>query len=90
MSFTFMALRKDHSWVKWEHATFHSTISEIDRPGRVAPHYRLRFCRIRITDANRTKVVNVPTELTEHMGIFKDMLDTVSSVGDSEPVFSPS
>jgi hypothetical protein len=44
---------------------------------------------LRITDANRTKIVNVPTELTEHMGIFKDMMDTVSSVGDSEPVFSP-
>jgi len=26
--------------------------------------------------------------LTEHMGIFKDMLDTVSSDGDREPVFS--
>jgi hypothetical protein len=45
---------------------------------------------LRITDANHTKVVNVPTELTEHMGIFKDTLDTVSADGDREPVFLPS
>ena len=69
-----------------------SEISEIDRPSRVAPTFttRLRFCKmLRSTDANRTTVVNVPTELTEHMGIFNDMLDTVSSDGDREPVFSP-
>jgi hypothetical protein len=41
---------------------------------------------LRITDAERTKVVNVPWELAQHIGIFKDMLETVPSDGDSEPV----
>lgn len=44
---------------------------------------------LRITDAERTKVVNVPWELAQHIGIFKDMLETVPSDGDSEPVCPP-
>jgi len=45
---------------------------------------------LRITDAQRTKVVSVPADLAQHIGVFKDMMDTVPSPeGDSEPVLSP-
>jgi len=41
---------------------------------------------LRITDPEQTKVVNIPFELAQHIGVFKDMLDTVPSDGVSEPV----
>src|SRR5271168_3945410 len=45
---------------------------------------------LRITDAQRTRVVSVPAELAQHIGVFKDMIDTVPTPeGDSEPVLSP-
>ena len=45
---------------------------------------------LRITDAQRTKIVSVPAEVAQHIGVFKDMLDTVPTPeGDSEPVLSP-
>ena len=40
---------------------------------------------LRITDAEQTRVVNVPPELAEHIGIFKDMIEVVTN-GDNEPV----
>jgi hypothetical protein len=40
-----------------------------------APHY----------DAERTRVVNVPPELAEHIGVFKDMIEVVTD-GDNEQV----
>jgi hypothetical protein len=44
---------------------------------------------LRITDAQRTKVITVPLELAQHIGIFKDMLEMVPSGGESEPVSLP-
>lgn len=41
----------------------------------------------RITDNEKTKIVNIPSELAENMGVFKDMMNTVLAVqDDSEPV----
>jgi len=44
---------------------------------------------LRITDSNKTKVVNVPYELAHQIGVFKDMVDVVpdASDGNDEPVF---
>lgn len=39
----------------------------------------------RITDNEQTKIVNIPSELAENMGVFKDMMNTAVQ-GDSEPV----
>ena len=39
---------------------------------------------LRITDAQRTKIVSVPAELAQHIGVFRDMIDTVPTPeGDS-------
>ena len=40
---------------------------------------------LRITDVERTRVVNVPAQLAEHIGVFKDMIDVVAD-RDNEPV----
>jgi hypothetical protein len=39
----------------------------------------------RITDAERTKEVEIPTELARAIGVFKDMLET-SAIPGSDPV----
>jgi hypothetical protein len=45
---------------------------------------------LRITDAQRTKIISVPAEVAQHIGVFKDMIDTVPTPeSDSEPVSSP-
>jgi hypothetical protein len=41
---------------------------------------------LRITDAERTKVVNVPYELAQHIAVFKDMIAVGASDGNDEPV----
>jgi hypothetical protein len=40
---------------------------------------------LRITDAERTKVFNVPYELAQHIAVFKDMIAVVASDGNDEP-----
>lgn len=41
---------------------------------------------LKVTDAERTRVVHIQPELAKSVGVFKDMIETVPSGGDSEPV----
>jgi hypothetical protein len=41
---------------------------------------------LKVTDAEQTRVVLIQPELAKSVGVFKDMIETVPSGSDSEPV----
>jgi len=43
---------------------------------------------LRITDAEQSRVVNIPLDIAQHIGAFKGMMESVSADA-SEPVLSP-